>query len=404
MLKEHFSRALAAAPGRLHFSAHSHHLWPDCTRDAHLRMWDDAAELADDKWDRVLGEEVPEAQRHLAGKLGLSSPGAIAFAPATHDFVLRILSCIDPRTVVPAAGAGGGGAPIRILTTDAEFHSFHRQSRRLEEAGIAEVERIAAEPFETFAARFATAAGRGGHHLVYLSQVFYNSGYAVPDLATLVGAVPDPATWVVIDGYHGFMTLPTDLGPIERRAFYTGGGYKYAMSGEGICFLHCPPGWGERPVDTGWFAVFGELEEGVGSGRLPYSIDGYRFWSATFPHAGLYRFNAVQRWLGELGVTVAEIHRHVEELQRRFLDRLGGLGLSSLSVAELIPPAGLPPATGGRGHFLTFRRPDAGEIRRRLGERGVMVDHREDRLRIGFGVYQEPADVDRLCDELSALG
>lgn len=392
MLKEHFSRALAAAPGRLHFSAHSHHLWPDCTREAHLAMWDDAAALADAKWDKVLGEEVPEAQRHLAGRLGLSDPAAIAFAPATHDFVLRILSCFDPRE------------PIRILTTDAEFHSFHRQGRRLEEAGLAEVERIAAEPFETFAERFAAAARRGGHHLVYFSQVFFSSAYAVPDLAALVGAVPDPSTFVVIDGYHGFMTLPTDLGAIERRAFYTGGGYKYAMSGEGICFLHCPPGYGERPLDTGWFAVFGKLEEGVGPGRLPYSVDGYRFWSATFPHAGLYRFNAVQRWLDGLGVTVADIHRHVESLQARFLERLGERGLSALSPTELIPAADLPPAAGGRGHFLTFRRPDAGEVRRRLGESGVVVDHRDDRLRIGFGVYHEAADVDRLLDELAALG
>lgn len=404
MLKEHFSRALAAVPGRLHFSAHSHHLWPDCTRDAQLLAWEDAAALADAKWDEILGAQVPEAQRHLAGRLGLSDPSAIALAPATHDFVLRILSCLDPRAVVPGAGAGAGGGPIRVLTTDSEFHSFQRQSRRLEEAGLAAVERIAAEPFTTFAERFAAAARRGGHHLVYLSQVFYNSGYAVPDLAALVAAVPDPATWVVIDGYHGFMTLPTDLGAIERRAFYTGGGYKYAMSGEGICYLHCPPGFGERPVDTGWFAVFGRLAERVEDGRLPYSTDGFRFWSATFPSEGLYRFNAVQRWLDGLGVTVEDIHRHIERLQRRFLDRLGGLRLASLAAAELTPPADLPAAAGGRGHFLTFRRPTAGEVRRRLAERGVVVDHRDDRLRIGFGVYHEAGDVDRLCDELAALG
>lgn len=391
MLKEHFSRALAAAPGRLHFSAHSHHLWPDCTYEAHLRAWQDAAEQADRKWDRVLGEEVPEAQGHLARQLGLSEPGAIALAPSTHDFVLRILSCLEPLV---------HGQPVRILTTDAEFHSFHRQSRRLEEEGLAEVERVAAEPFESFPERFAAAAGRGGHHLVYFSQVFFNSGYAVPDLAALVAAVPDDATWVVIDGYHGFMAVPTDLGPVEKRAFYTGGGYKYAMSGEGICYLHCPPGWGERPLDTGWFAVFGRLEQGVGDGRLAYSTDGYRFWGATFAHAGLYRFNAVQRWQAGLGLTVADLHRHVRGLQERFLDRLRDGRRYPLSPGILTPPAGV----AERGHFLTFRLGAAGELRRRLEERGVIVDHRDDRLRIGFGVYHEEADVDRLADELAALG
>ena len=48
-------------------------------------------------------------------------------------------------------------------------------------------------------------------------------------------------TVVAIDGYHGFMAVPTDLSRIAGRAFYLAGGYKYAMAGEGVCFLHCPP-------------------------------------------------------------------------------------------------------------------------------------------------------------------
>ena len=33
--KKHFSRALEAHPGRLHFAAHSHHLWPDVTANVY---------------------------------------------------------------------------------------------------------------------------------------------------------------------------------------------------------------------------------------------------------------------------------------------------------------------------------------------------------------------------------
>src|SRR5437762_4021096 len=49
--KRLFSRAIAANPGRLHFAAHSHHLWPDASYDGHLAAWNDAAELADRKWE-----------------------------------------------------------------------------------------------------------------------------------------------------------------------------------------------------------------------------------------------------------------------------------------------------------------------------------------------------------------
>ncbi|HEX5776966.1 MAG TPA: class V aminotransferase, partial [Caulobacteraceae bacterium] len=57
--KRLFSKALAAAPGRLHLAAHSHHLWPDATYDAQVEYWNDSAQLADRKWDKVLGEVWP---------------------------------------------------------------------------------------------------------------------------------------------------------------------------------------------------------------------------------------------------------------------------------------------------------------------------------------------------------
>src|SRR5262249_37070347 len=154
----------------------------------------------------------------------------LAFAPNTHDLVCRLISAL-PIDRKP-----------RVLTSDSEFHSFERQIARLAEEGLVALERIAVEPAETFAERFHTAAGAGGHDLVFVRHVFYNSGATCGDLAALVQAVPQD-TFVVIDGYHGFMAVPTDLSVVAARAFYLAGGYKYAMAGEGACFMHCPPGY-----------------------------------------------------------------------------------------------------------------------------------------------------------------
>src|SRR5690606_1672384 len=104
--------------------------------------------------------------------------------------------------------------------------SFARQSKRWEEAGHATVERVAVEPYDTFSERFAAAARTGGHRMIYLSEVFYNSGFVVPDLDRIVAAVSDETTLVVIDGYHAFMARPVGLAPIQDRAFYLAGGYK----------------------------------------------------------------------------------------------------------------------------------------------------------------------------------
>ena len=374
----HFSRFLGAVPGRLHVAAHSHHPWPDITFEAQQQAWLDAAVGMDDKWDTVFGAVLPEAARHVSGRLGLSDPEAIAFASNTHALVMRLLSSLP--------------SPMRILTTDAEFHSFARQAARFEEDGRAVVERVAAEPFDTFPERFAAAAAAGSHDLVYLSHVFFNSAYVVPDLAALVAAVPHADTLVVVDGYHGFMAVPTDLSAIEARAFYLAGGYKYAMAGEGACFAHCPPGYVERPPDTGWLAGFARLAAAAGD-KLVYAAGGGRFLGGTLDPTGLYRLNAVQRWLDGLGVTVAAIHAHVRRLQERFL--------ASGPHPELLPPD--DGGVGERGHFLTFRLPDAAAVHAALHAVGVITDYRADRLRIGFGLYHDEADVDELLRRLAGI-
>ncbi|MDQ4097262.1 MAG: aminotransferase class V-fold PLP-dependent enzyme, partial [Actinomycetota bacterium] len=389
---EHFTRFLSGHD-RLHLVAHSHHPWPDVSFEAHQQAWRDAARLMDDKWDEVFDVVVPEAQRHIAGRLGLSDPETVAFAPNTHELVVRVLSCLRP--------------PIRILTTDAEFHSFSRQSRRLEEEGSAVVERVPAQPFESLPERLVAAVSAGGHDLVYLSHVHFDSAYVVPDLVGVVEAVPDEDTFVVIDGYHSFMAVPTDLSGIEDRAFFVGGGYKYAMAGEGCGFAHCPPGYGMRPVNTGWFAAFGELSGPPATafgprrpvpGGVEYAKGGARFSGGTFDPTGLYRFNAVQRWLDGLGLGVTDIHAHVGGLQAAVLDRVGDEG-GMLAGAELLPPRGVD----DRGHFLVFRLPQAVDVHRRLREAGVMTDYRGDRLRVGFGIYHDDVDVDELFRRLREL-
>jgi len=238
-LCEHFREFRSAQPGRIHLAAHSHHFWPDAACAAHRRALSDAARLADNKWEMIFGELIPRVRRGIAAVLALPDPATIAFAPNTHDFVRRLLSAL------PA------GTRPRILTSDSEFHSFTRQIGRLEEENLVAVERIAAEPFADFGERFASVARRGGHDLVFVSQIFFNSAAAAGSLDAIASAVEGAQTLVVFDGYHGFMALPTVLAASADRAFYIAGGYKYAMAGEGICFMHCPGGFAMRPRDTG---------------------------------------------------------------------------------------------------------------------------------------------------------
>ena len=380
VLKGDFGAFFQSLGDWLHCTAHSHHPWPDVTRAAQLACWDDAVRLTDAKWNKIFGEIVPEAQEHIARHLRLPRPEAIAFAPNTHEFAVRLYSCLD------------WSRPLRVLTTAHEFHSFERQTRRLEETGRLQATRVAAEPYETFSERFCAALTRGCD-LVWLSQVFFDSGFHVTDLERIVQACPAHAI-VVVDGYHAFAALPVDLSSIAARAFYTAGGYKYAMAGEGACFLVVPPDTTLRPLATGWFADFAGLS-GERADAVGYGAGGTRFFGATFDASGLYRFNAVMRWLAGAGVDFAAVHAHVQRLQQRFLEALAQAPVRALPIDRLVPPIGSP-----RGNFLTFALPWASEAEAALTEHHVRVDRRGDRLRLGFGVYHDEPFVDELVARL----
>lgn len=387
-LREHFSEFRKAQPGRVHLAAHSHHFWPDAACAAHRRALADAARLADNKWERIFGELIPRVQRGIAAILALPDPSTIAFAPNTHDFLRRLLSALpaDKR--------------LRILTSDSEFHSFTRQIARLEEDALVSVERIAAEPFDSFGERFASAARVGGHDLVFISQVFFNSAATAGPLDAIARAVRDAQTLVVFDAYHGFMALPTSLAQSAERAFCLAGGYKYAMAGEGVCFMHCPAGLAMRPRDTGWFAAFGALSAG-GAG-VGYGPDGSRFMGATFDPTGLYRLAAVFDWVDEIGLTVEAIHQHVLALQELFVAEFARAKIKPLCDARLVTPV----AAGiARGHFLTYELAGAQALHDRLARADIVTDVRGDRIRFGFGCYHTAEEIEPAVAAIaSAIG
>jgi selenocysteine lyase/cysteine desulfurase len=370
--KELYSLFLNANPDVQHYAAHSHHYWPDVTKDAVLEYWSDSAKYVDDKWDYIFSNKIPEAQRLIAEVLNLGYPEQIVFAPNTHEFILRLLSCFDPRK------------PINILTSDSEFHSFERETRRLEENALVHVDRVPTADIADFEERFKSKLKSGSYDLVFLSQVFFNSGYAVQDLKSIVDAA-DSKCLFVIDGYHAFMALPTDLSEIQNRIFYIAGSYKYAQGGEGCCFMAVPKGNILRPLNTGWFAGFSELSKS--NSMVSYATDGYRFAGSTMDFSGLYRLLSVLKLFKSKGISVNDIHQHILKLQTNFRSHLRNFNFEHLAEKNI-----LRNEFNHHGHFYAFDLKDAAVVKKvhdELRQNKILTDYRGTRLRFGFGLYQE---------------
>ncbi|RDV26641.1 aminotransferase class V-fold PLP-dependent enzyme [Alteromonas aestuariivivens] len=382
MYQQFYSRFLAANEGKQHFSCHSHYYWPDVTRQAMLQYWDDTARLVDDKWQYFFATLIPELQQSISSVLNTACPQQIVFAPNTHELLFRILSCLDWRKLV------------NIVATDSEFHSFHRQASRMAEWDNVNLITVPTQPFDNFSQRMIDQLAQQAVDVLFISQVFFNSGFVVRDLQRIVDAAAHTDTIVVIDGYHGFMAIPTDLSQLQDRVFYLAGGYKYAQAGEGACFAHVPKGCDLRPLYTGWFAEFGALDK-PRAGHVQYSQDGMRFAGATMDFSALYRMRAVFELFATHRITVADIDHHVRQVQNAFLERLEGYSHPLLNHSNL-----LVQDPRQRGHFLTFNLPDAevtADLAGKLRTHGILTDFRGNRLRFGFSLYHQADSIQLDC-------
>lgn len=371
MYQHLYSEFIKRNPQVKHFAAHSHHYWPDVTRDAMLEYWEDSAQYVDKKWNVILGEKVPETQKLMAQFLSFPRPRDIVFSSNTHDFVVRLLSCLDYSK------------KPRILTTDSEFYSFERQMRRLEEDNLVEIVRIPTEPFHDLEDRLLHEIRTQNWDMIFLSHVFFNSGVALRRVPELAEATP-PDTLFVLDGYHSYFALPVNLSEIGKKIFFMAGGYKYAQSGEGACFMTLPENCQLRPKITSWFADMAGLENF--SDFVGYSNDGYRFAGATMDYTSVYRMRAVLKLFSRHQITPEQIHNYVQKQQKLFLDHIEDAHHPQFKISKLVWRGDLK----DHGHFLSF---DFGssekttEIYNDLKRKNILTDYRKSRLRFGFALY-----------------
>ncbi len=350
-----------------HFCAHSHHYWPDISREAGLEAWDDSCRLLDHKWDRRYQVVYPELQRLVADTLKVSNSNRICFASNTHELVFRLMSCFH-------------SSRVKVLTSDSEFYSFDRQADRMAEVNQIEIKKVNVFPNETFLQRFEQEIKSGEHNFIYLSHVFFNSGFRL-DLKKLFSIVKNFSGTVVIDAYHSWCAIPFDWSLAPANCFLTAGGYKYAAAGEGCCFLVMPENFNLNPVQTGWYPKFFS-DEGKDK-KVSFPKDSFRFAGSTLDWTAFYRLRSVLNLFKEKKISIEDIHQHALIQQKYFLKQLkltGELSKENLVVKNL----------DQMGHFFCFDLQSEAkriEVEKRLLDKKMITDGRGSILRFGLGLY-----------------
>lgn len=375
--KKFYGQFLKGHGDLLHMTCHSHHFWPDVTREAMLEYWQDSATYSDHKWDIIFGKKIPQLQKEISKQLDISNPESIVIASSTHDLLVRLLSSLDYNK------------KIHILTTDGEFHSFSRQIKRLEETSRIQVTRLSSEP-KKFWNELDQKLEHNFYDFIFVSHVFFNSGISFGNIDQFVEKCQHHGK-IVIDAYHSYFALPISLKNVQERIFFMAGHYKYAGSGEGLCFMVCPPGE-ERPLITGWFAEFEALKSK--NGEVTYPNHAGRFLGSTMDFTALYRSLSVYNLFEQEQITVEKIHNHVQILQKRFLEIIKDIQHPVLSISNL-----LHEDFNHQGHFLAFKftsDKECEEFGQKLEKIGIRTDWRGQILRFGFSLYQEVSDLERI--------
>jgi selenocysteine lyase/cysteine desulfurase len=288
--------------------------------------------------------------------------------------------------------AKGGAAPLDVLTSSGEFHSFRRQGARWEEDGRIRRRIVPCEPFDTFTERYLAAAREKAPDIAFLSHVMFKSGLRFDGAEELAAIARPDGPWVVLDLYHSFMAMPSNFGAVADRVFLLGGGYKYAMAGEGAAYIHAPAGYGARPSNTGWFAEFGAIEANHGN-AVAFGDDALRYLGATYDATGLYRFNAVRAMLAREGLDTTAITSRIAPLRAKLVSAIEAGEAGILSDAELLKPN----ASGPQSRFVSLRHAQATQWKSRLFDAKVITDARDDVLRIGLGLYHDEDDIGAFC-------
>jgi kynureninase len=346
----------------------------------------------------AVDDDVREGMASWYAQMGDAWDAWDAEMRAFRRRLAQLLHALRADCVVPKTSAGQGLRAIlntfdaipRVVATRGEFDSLDvilREYARRGRVTLAFVEPRGDGRFET--GDVLEAIG-GRCDLVVISQVIFNTGQRLSDLAEIVAATHRAGGRLLLDVYHALGVFPVDVAALNID-FAVGGSYKYLRGGPGACFLYLHPRHLDgslRTLDTGWFAKRDPFAY-VRPDPPEYAQGGDAFLESTPPVLPFYQARAGQRLALALGVD--RLRAHSLKMQQRLAGLLRDRGFAVQGGTE------------DRGAFIVVTDPRAETWARALHVDGVIADARGPYLRFCPDILSTDSELVTAAQRLAAI-
>ena len=347
-----------------------------------------AAEEHLDLWSRLGPEELwfdhgmprlQECRESFARLIGADAD-EIAIVPSVSAGLSSLATCFD------MAGRS------KVILTSMDFPTNHYVWRAQERRG-AKLDIIDSSDGISIDAEDVVARIDDQTLMVNANRVLFESNW-IMDMPAIIEAAHARGAHVLIDDFHGSGIVPIDVHELNVD-FLLSGALKWLLGGQGIAFLYCRRDLIEQldPLVVGWFGTEKPFDFDRSSLRL--RKDARRFETGTYALPQAWTAAAGLEIILEVGVD--RIRQRNQELTRRIIEHADDMGLELLS----------PRDDSRRGGLVRVRAPGgragAESLLHALFEKDVVLDSRDDALRISPHFFNNEADIDRCFDEISKL-
>ncbi len=302
--------------------------------------------------------------------------------------IATLIHAPGAHCIVPKASAGQGlravlnchDAPLRVIATRSEFNSIDHILKAYAARGRIKVNWVKPGADRRYGADDFSAALHAGADLMVVSMVLFDTGQLLTGLDVIIGTAKAHGVRVLVDLYHAAGALPVNVEALNVD-FAIGGAYKYLRGGPGAAWLYVHPRHLDgrlRTLDTGWFAspepfAFKRPEH-------PSFAAGAEGWFESTP-AVLPFYQARAGLELTLAIGVERLRAYSLKQQAYLAERLAAQGIAVLG-------SGLP-----HGALLAISAPKAETAAALLLQEGVVVDAREDLLRLCPDMLNSPHEL-----------